>query len=824
MEERGADMSFNEKELHEIYDQIEGGICLFSNDDEKRIVFASSGLLTLYHCETQEEFFSLTHGHFKGMVYDADYQQVMDRFGLEGTHYLTFRRIALDSTIHHVVGYSRLITLDGQQYSYMHLMYGQVESAYHQLTQSLPVLDATHFYNEVLNSISNQENDYVPIVFNVTNFKEYNRFYGISAGDDCIEKIAETLIDTFQGDLVGHAYADNFLVCAHKKQLHEKIQRVCETINHYIGNSSILIKCGLFNFIPHSSLNSVRHVFDRAKLACSSISHDATKDCAYYTEEMSKMQDHRLYIIRNFEQAMEKGHIKVFLQPVVRTYSEKLCGFEALARWDDPQLGLISPGLFVPILEDAKLISKLDHYIIEKVCQHFTDHAHSDAAQVPISVNLSRIDFDLLDPFQDIEALIEKYRVDRSLLRIEITETVLQRNEAKLATMIGQFHNAGYQVWLDDFGSEYSSLNALHNYHFDELKIDMGFFRHFDEKSRKIITSVVMMAKVLEMHTLAEGVETREQADFLREIGCGKIQGYYYGKPMPYGEVLAHCQKRGITIEKVTDAKMYDQAELINIISNNGTAILHYDGVVPQMLAWNATYKKVMETAGTIGRIKANENLRAKDYPLRGKFKKLLDQAYQSKNEEVISYVDNGQYYRVAVKYVAGLKDDWLGIAQLSNMTGETEYSKMDQYDMILRHLYQIYDGIYYLNRSLDQIEVLECVHERINAGTIFHHIDQTFETFTHTLVHPDDREMYLHFINIHALYQSLKKNDQGVISTVVRVKREDGIYHWTEYIALLLYKTKTKDIVICERKSDYDSHKDDPHIVNLMKNMQSNL
>lgn len=816
-------MEISQEELHQYYDPIEGGVCLVRVAAPHTIVFASSGLLELYRCSSEEEFYSLTNGQLEHMIYHPDYESVLRSYR-EGRRFITFRRIGLDSSVETLLGFISETKIKGESYYYLHLMSQKIEARYHQSGTLQNICDTNDFFDLVLKRVTTQPGNYVPVVFNVTNFKEYNRFYGISAGDDCITKIAETLEEVFGDDVIGHTYADNFMVCAKNDRLITKIEEVCETINHYIGNSSILLKCGLFVCSKHPTLKTIRHSFDRAKLACTSISHDATKNYAYYTDEMSDMQDHKLYIIRNFDTALEKGYIKVYVQPVVRTYSEKLCGLEALARWDDPELGLISPGLFVPILEDARLISKLDRYIIEKVCQHFAVSLKSNKSIVPVSVNLSRLDFDLLDPFEYIEEVIEKYQVPRKLLRIEITETVLQRNEAKLATMISKFHNAGYQVWLDDFGSEYSSLNALHNYHFDELKIDMGFFRNFDEKSRKIITSVVMMAKVLGMHTLAEGVETKEQADFLRSIGCGKIQGYYYGKPMPYEDCLKHCLARQITPETETDAHMYDAAELINIISTSPIGIFHFDGEVPEMLAWNDAYLKVMAQTGTFSREDGNINLAAKDYPLRGKFAQALHNVYTHHHDEVITYVDNGQYMRISVSMIAGEEDDWLGICHLSNVSNDYDYNDTEKYDLILRHLYLMYDGVYYLNRRENQIEVVECIHEKVGVGTIFKDIDASFQEYASELIAPADRDRFLAFIKIDHLHQALAKTDRAEISDIFRVKREDGQYHWTIFFAILLFKSQSKDIVICERQDFWESHKDDQTFKEAFKNLSETM
>ncbi len=233
---------------------------------------------------------------------------------------------------------------------------------------------------------------------------------------------------------------------------------------------------------------------------------------------MQEESEKRTYLLNHFESALAEGDIHVYYQPVVRTLTGKLCGFEALARWEDPEKGMISPAEFVPLLEEVRLIGKLDAYIIENVCRLLHERLQNGHQILPVSVNLSKLDFELIHPLELLVSLMDRYDLPRESIHVEITETVMAWDREKLVGIIRDFHAAGFEVWLDDFGSEYSSLNALHYFQFDVLKIDMEFFRNFDERGRKIIRSVVMMAKSLGILTLAEGVENAQQLEFLKSV------------------------------------------------------------------------------------------------------------------------------------------------------------------------------------------------------------------------------------------------------------------------------------------------------------------
>ena len=241
------------------------------------------------------------------------------------------------------------------------------------------------------------------------------------------------------------------------------------------------------------------------------------------------------YIVDHFNDAINKGHIKAYFQPVYRALTEDICSVEALARWDDPELGLISPQLFIDVLEKHKLIYRLDLYMLKKICELYRKMAEKGMKIAPFSINLSRLDFNEPDLFELFTEVINAYDVPHGLIRVEITESVMLDESSNFRDIFNCFHDEGFSIWMDDFGSGYSSLNVLKDYNFDVLKLDMLFLRNFGYRSMKMISAIVNMAKAMEIHTLAEGIETREQLDFLRSIGCELIQGYYYAKPMRRG-------------------------------------------------------------------------------------------------------------------------------------------------------------------------------------------------------------------------------------------------------------------------------------------------
>ncbi len=265
-------------------------------------------------------------------------------------------------------------------------------------------------------------------------------------------------------------------------------------------------------------------------------------------ENLRKQQ----YVIDHIDEAIEHEYIKVFYQPVIRVKTGEICGYEALVRWIDPKMGMLSPGDFISTLEQFHLIHLVDTFVVKRVCKDYVQMRDEGKELVPISINISRLDFELCDIFGVVEETRAEYDVPRDMLDLEITESSLNENEGYIRSSCDKMRELGYHVWIDDFGSGYSSLNTIANYNFDVLKLDMVFLRSFDNNPRtgKIMKYIVKGAKAMGVSPLCEGVETENHFNFLNEIGCERAQGYYFGKPMPMEESRIFTTGKGLVWEK----------------------------------------------------------------------------------------------------------------------------------------------------------------------------------------------------------------------------------------------------------------------------------
>ena len=306
----------------------------------------------------------------------------------------------------------------------------------------------------------------------------------------------------------------------------------------YPNETYLDVRAGAYR--PRDTEDTARHAIDRARYAMRHVTNWQNSFVPEYDEKVSKEYRLRRYILNNVEKAVREGYIQVFYQPVVWAEDGTIAGCEALARWIDPEMGFLSPGAFIPALEEGRQIHKLDLCIYEQVCKRIRDSIDNGLPVLATSLNFSRLDFELMDAVGELEALVEKYRVPKEYLHVEITESAVTEDVEGLQRAMKRLHDGGFAIWLDDFGSGYSSMNVLKDFDFDLLKIDMEFLKNFhnNQNSRKIISSIINLANSLNMMTLSEGVETEEAVDFLREAGCGRLQGYFYGKPMRYEELL----------------------------------------------------------------------------------------------------------------------------------------------------------------------------------------------------------------------------------------------------------------------------------------------
>ncbi|MCR5154706.1 MAG: bifunctional diguanylate cyclase/phosphodiesterase, partial [Lachnospiraceae bacterium] len=369
------------------------------------------------------------------------------------------------------------------------------------------------------------------LFFDLSGMKSFNEKYGFAEGDNLLRIVAETLKKYYRGENCSRLGQDHFAVFTREPDFEESLSRIFEELQVANNGRTLPVRVGIYE--DRFEEVDASTACDRAKIACDQDRHAYISGFKYYDEELRKYSLKKDYVLDNFGRALREGWIQPFFHPIVRTVNRKVCDEEALSRWIDPSRGMISPAEFVPVLEDAKLIYKLDLKIIDGIIAYIQKKLAKGIGVVPVSVNISRYDFKLCDMVKEICKRMDNAGIDRKFLVIELTESVVGIDQDFLKFQVKRLREAGFKVWMDDFGSGYSSLNILQDFDFDLIKFDMRFMRELgkSKKSPIIMTKLMQMAIKLGIDTVAEGVETEEQLSFLKEIGCDKAQGYLFSRP-----------------------------------------------------------------------------------------------------------------------------------------------------------------------------------------------------------------------------------------------------------------------------------------------------
>ena len=333
------------------------------------------------------------------------------------------------------------------------------------------------------------------------------------------------------------------MVLTKTKSLSDRLNAINALVHDYDDQILLGINCGAYHL--SSNAEDPRMSIDRARYAAQLIKNRYQTIYSEYDQRMSEAYHKRLYIINNIDNAVKNGWIVPFYQPVVWSDNGEMCGCEVLARWMDPVYGQLFPNEFIPVLEEYRLIHKLDRAIYEFAFRDLRAAMDAGKPVMPVSLNFSRLDFELMDAVTALDDLAAKYRISKELVHVEVTESALMDNYSKLNEAMERIKALGYALWRDDFGSGYSSLNVLKDYHFDVVKIDMRFLSNLEnsEKSKTLIDCIIQMANRINMLTLTEGVETRAQAEFLHSVGCDRLQGYLFGRPMPLDALYERIEK-----------------------------------------------------------------------------------------------------------------------------------------------------------------------------------------------------------------------------------------------------------------------------------------
>ncbi len=398
------------------------------------------------------------------------------------------------------------------------------------------------------------------ILADIYRFTYINDVYGFDTGDRVLKTIASRLKYIFRPtDIIGRVASDTFgiiLTDLRDKEdvimLIDRLKKVSEQPIDVDGHKiSISMQLGIAIFPDNGT--SAKEVYRSADISLAKAKKGTEWEYVFFSDELNVKASQFLLYKRHLEEAFEKDEFVVYYQPYFDARTLDITGFEALTRWKSSELGFVPPIQFIPILEETGLISRLEFWLVNRICKDIEllldKFVDSYFKQIPpVAVNISPLSFKNEDVYEKIVNIVSQYKkqVTGQCLNIEITEGLFLEDFDRAINTLHKFKNANFRISMDDFGTGYSSFSYLKDLPIDNIKIDISFVKNIlqDKKTESIVKTVIELAHNLGMKTIAEGVETKEQLELLKDLGCDNIQGYLLAKPMPFEDLLAFIKSR----------------------------------------------------------------------------------------------------------------------------------------------------------------------------------------------------------------------------------------------------------------------------------------
>jgi diguanylate cyclase (GGDEF)-like protein len=396
------------------------------------------------------------------------------------------------------------------------------------------------FLTKVKRSLALGEHEhYIIIRLDIKNFKLVNDSYGLEVGNRLLCRVAEKMCEADIPDAIYCRIACDRFGLFIPEEYEDEIVRKLLKLPFYADDEEryeVYLYMGVYRIIDKAL--PVSAMSERANIALNTVKSNRFVRIAVYDESMYTDIIRESELSNEVSRAIENGEINIYLQPQMAADGKRIMGAEVLVRWEHPAKGLLNPGDFLPVFEKNYKIVDIDQYVWELACRLLRKWNDEGKKEIYLSINISPRDFESIDVYKTLMSLVEKYRIDPEQLRVEITETAIMTNPEKQIELIGRLRLAKFYVEMDDFGSGYSSLGMLKDIHLDAIKLDMRFLSKGvdEERGKKVLKMTVQLIKELNMTAVAEGVETQDEVEYLREIGCDMFQGFYFSRPIPVAD------------------------------------------------------------------------------------------------------------------------------------------------------------------------------------------------------------------------------------------------------------------------------------------------
>lgn len=656
---------------------------------------------------------------------------------------------------------------------------------------------------------------YCLIWLHLRGYRIYRRQRGLFRGKELVDAFGRLLLQHFPSGLVGHAEADGYLVLSNGTDVELTVVDLNASLLRRYADARVVAEAGVCTLGGQDgSKDSLKTLVEKAQQALRSIEGKTDQRVAYYSESMDRSIRLNSYVPHHLQEAIEKHYIHVLYQPIVRTLTGQICGAEALARWDDPVMGSISPGEFVPILEQRHMSHLLDACIVELVAEDFEACGENNAgALVPVSVNLSRYDFEDCDIFEVFEKAVRAHSLPPSLFRLELSEGALTVSHDLLKNELERFRRAGYEVWLDNFGSGYASMSVLGEFHFDAVKFDLHLMRSLRTSGRDggaavMLSYTVNMIKEMKMTSAIVGVETEEGYHWLRQHGFEMQQGFYFGRPQTYGGIIGSDRQ----IEDYRSRDYFSRVGAVQIDNrtlggNHQThaadpmAIIEKRGENLELLVANQALETFVKEYG----FRNSEDFAQQMYRASG--------AMQERMRDFLERVAEGGQNVLLTLWTGGrIMDLWgsllakdperhsMAIIMQASMIVESEKNRGQDLRDMLRVLYTVYDRMDLVSRTEHLVE-----RSFLNApdyGIMIEgrDYDTAVRLFAREVIRRRDQSRFIQFMDEATVDERLRVENRLTLLDAFEVKKRSGGYMLKAFIIIPMTTHGQKAMLIAMR------------------------
>lgn len=754
------------------------------------IIQVNSRLWSACGCASKDAFLAYTGALFVNLVHPDDRKGVLSRLRApreaDPSRHLYYRILARDGSHIHVEDTCMPVD-DGE--TCVHYLALSDRNRNQNVFDLVTGLHEKHYLYTWIseqyryNKESFDDHPLAVLYLNCRGFRHYNEVHGYAGGDLLLQELGKEIERCCSTTMATRLYGDRFVVFCNALHAEDAVRALHAWVGKTYGLSLVAGVCH-----PADLSVAPEVLADRAKLACDRVPQGSRECFAVYTDELARAIRMKEYIQTHMDEAVARGWLQVYLQPIVRTLTGRICGVEALARWNDPVYGAIAPGVFVPALEERGLSYKLARFVIDRSAAAVEESMQAALPVCPVSINFSRRDFDMIDPNAEIAQALERHRLPHGMLVAEITESMAMEDAERIHAAIGKFHAQGCEVWMDDFGSAYSSLNSLKDFAFDVIKMDMAFLRDLNDRARKIIENCIAMAKDLGIHTLCEGVETAGQLRFLRDAGCEKIQGYYCSRPRAPEEFRTLLQDRVMVVERPEERRLYDAAGSLPFVKDALWALF-----LGEDRSWRTVYGSVplREEAARRG----YEGLAAGNLlqPGRDGYAEricgLLDKAAGTGEEMEVSFFSDGRSYAAAARTVASEAGRHLCLLRIRDTTDESRQLMLTEAGGVTRSFLAEFDGLYMLDTRRKELQVVASELPRVKSANLLTYADRYPDSF----LHEEDRDRFQAWLG-----SGVEQCGRGSVG-MFRFLQCDGRYAWMT-VVLVPYAEHAGRFLVCLR------------------------